>query len=64
MAIAAEMSNNPCHSGLGVKLVLALGTSHQVDAQLRAEGQEPQYVGGYRVRHSLDQIVIPCQMSH
>ena len=37
-------------AGLGVKLVLAVGTQHQVDTQLKAEGAEPQYVGGYRVR--------------
>ena len=36
-------------AGLGVKLVLAVGTQHQVDTQLREEGRDPLYVGGYRV---------------
>lgn len=29
--------------------MLAVGTQHQVDTQLREEGKDPLYVGGYRV---------------
>lgn len=37
------------HSGLGVRLVLAVGTQHQVDQQLLDGGNDPIHVGGYRV---------------
>lgn len=40
-------------TGLGVKLVLAMGTQHFVDEQLKAQGSQVQYVGGYRVSSTL-----------
>ena len=44
-------------AGLGVKLVLAVGTQHQVDGKLEEQGIEPIYVGGYRVFPSLQMLV-------
>ena len=35
--------------GLGVRLVVALGTKPQVDARLAARGAASRFVGGYRV---------------
>ena len=36
-------------AGLGVRLVIVLGAQQQIDAQLRQQGREPRFVGGYRV---------------
>jgi amino-acid N-acetyltransferase len=32
-----------------VRLVIVLGAQQQIDAQLRQQGREPRFVGGYRV---------------
>lgn len=44
-----SMLNSLFFAGLGVKLVLAVGTQHQVDTELKEAGMDPRYVGGYRV---------------
>ena len=36
-------------AGLGVRLVIVLGAQQQIDAQLRQQGKEPRFVGGYRI---------------
>lgn len=36
-------------SGLGIKLVLVLGASQQIDAQLLKRGLQPNYKNGYRI---------------
>ena len=36
-------------AGLGIKLVLVLGASQQIDAQLLKRGLEPHYKNGYRI---------------
>ena len=36
-------------AGLGVRLVIVLGSQQQIDAHLRDHGREPEFVGGYRV---------------
>jgi amino-acid N-acetyltransferase len=36
-------------AGLGVRLVIVLGSQQQIDANLREQGREPEFVGGYRV---------------
>ena len=36
-------------AGLGIKLVLVLGASQQIDLQLQKRGLEPHYKNGYRI---------------
>ena len=36
-------------AGLGVKLVIVLGVTPQIDALLEERGHQPQFLGGYRV---------------
>ncbi len=43
----------PCHTGLGVRIVLIIGARHQIDELLEKQGEAPQYAAGYRVTDSV-----------
>ena len=43
----------PCHTGLGVRIVLIIGARQQIDELLEKQGEAPQYAAGYRVTDSV-----------
>ena len=49
LCMAFSFGSHVSGAGLGVRLVIVLGAQQQIDAQLRQQGKEPRFVGGYRV---------------
>ncbi len=43
----------PCHTGLGVRIVLIIGARQQIDELLEKQGEAPQYAAGYRITDSV-----------